>query len=126
MEPFDKKKAKQNLIEEMNKPVPTFEQMKQSTMDKADEVKRAVLKRLGQQEPGPQAIPRTAEEDVALKLKGQRAMDSVKQNEANNVINRLQQDISDLESMSQFRDPDAQKQIDMKKEVLRRYLMNNQ
>lgn len=126
MEPFDKKKAKQNLIEEMNKPAPTFEDIKQGTLNKADEVKRAVLKRLGQQEPGHQAIPRTAEEDVALKLKGQRAMDSVKQNEANNVINRLQQDISDLESMAQFGDHDAQKQIDMKKEVLRRYLMNNQ
>lgn len=122
---MDKKQQKQSLVDAANEPMPTLNDMRGGVSNMADEAKRAVLQRLMQQGPPmPQSQNRSPEEDLALKIKGAQAMQQSKNQEANNVINRTQQDVQDADALSQFGDRDA---ADMasKKELLRKYLLNN-
>lgn len=115
------------MIDAANAPSPGFDKMAGNMSDAATDAKKAVLQRFMQQQPQiqmPQPM-RSIEDNSAISAKGAMAMQNSKSNEANNVINRTQQDISDLQDMAQFGDKDAESQINSKKEILRKYLLNN-
>lgn len=96
---------------------------KANTLDMATEAKKAILQRLKSPQMQ-QPYQRSPEEDLALKMKGSAAMEQSKASEAQNAIQRLQQETGDSEALQQFGEapPDD---LAAKKEMLRRYLLNN-
>lgn len=90
----------------------------------ADQAKKALLQRMGTPTLRKQQNDRTPEEDLALRIKGAAAMQQSKDSEAQNTIKRLQGEIGESEAMQEFGEP-VQDDMASKKEMLRKYLLNN-
>ena len=90
--------------------------------DKRRELQKSILNKIStQNKPVIPFNPRTQEEDLRLKQKGMDTFQNIKDDEARKQVDMLKQGIDMLEAEKAMGNPDAIKQIEMKKALLKRY-----
>jgi len=132
MDNAGKKRTKKDIQDTALMPMPTFEDIKQSTKNTvgqmgtmADEAKRKVLQALqgkSMQQMAPSGLaPKEIEQ---MRMLGGMAMEKGKAESKMNDMNRLQQEAGTLEDLAAFGDKDAEIELAAKKEALKKYLNN--
>lgn len=133
MDNASKKRTIKDIQDTALMPMPTYNDMKQGVSnglnqvgDAATQAKMKVLEALrgkSLQQMAPPMAP-SPEELGKMRMLGGMAMEKGRAESKMNDMNRLQQEVGTLEDLAAFGDKDAEAELAVKKEALKKYLNN--